>query len=86
MIHFLMNLITGCSHKRTTFPFTQVHNPRHLPPSGDTCSRTYVVCLDCGKEFSYNWREMRIEKQAPIPAKVAPDRLADRLQFAVRAD
>ena len=21
---------------------------------------TYVVCLDCGKEFDYNWKEMRI--------------------------
>jgi|ERR1035438_10066701 hypothetical protein len=22
--------------------------------------RTYVVCLACGQEFDYNWREMRI--------------------------
>jgi hypothetical protein len=21
---------------------------------------TYVVCLDCGKEFDYDWQEMRI--------------------------
>jgi predicted transcriptional regulator len=21
---------------------------------------TYVVCLDCGKEFGYDWREMRV--------------------------
>jgi hypothetical protein len=21
---------------------------------------TYVVCLDCGKEFDYNWKDMRI--------------------------
>jgi hypothetical protein len=21
---------------------------------------TYVACLDCGKEFDYNWKEMRI--------------------------
>jgi hypothetical protein len=23
-------------------------------------SATYIVCLDCGKEFDYNWKEMRI--------------------------
>ena len=27
-------------------------------------SRTYVVCLECGKEFPYNWSEMRIEKSS----------------------
>ena len=21
---------------------------------------TYVVCLDCGKEFAYDWKEMKI--------------------------
>jgi hypothetical protein len=21
---------------------------------------TYVVCLDCGKEFAYDWQEMRV--------------------------
>jgi hypothetical protein len=21
---------------------------------------TYVACLDCGKEFAYNWNEMRV--------------------------
>ena len=27
--------------------------------------RTYVICLDCGKEFAYNWEEMRIEAAEP---------------------
>ena len=26
---------------------------------------TYVVCLDCGKEFAYDWREMKIVEEAP---------------------
>lgn len=21
---------------------------------------TYVVCLDCGKEFAYDWNQMRV--------------------------
>jgi hypothetical protein len=24
---------------------------------------TYVVCLDCGKEFAYDWQEMRIVEE-----------------------
>jgi hypothetical protein len=86
MIHFLMNLLTACSHKRTTFPLTQIYDARRLPASGGTRSRTYVVCLDCGKEFAYNWREMRIEKQAPRQAKVVPERIAEPLQMATRVD
>ena len=85
MIDFLMNLLAGCSHKRTTFPLTQIADARCLPPSAETGSRTYVVCLDCGKEFSYNWREMRIQKQA-LQTVVPADRIADRLQLAVRVD
>lgn len=26
----------------------------------------YVVCLDCGKQFVYDWKEMRIGKPVPI--------------------
>jgi hypothetical protein len=25
-----------------------------------------VICLDCGKEFSYNWEEMRIVAAEPL--------------------
>jgi hypothetical protein len=24
---------------------------------------TYVVCLDCGKEFDYDWKSMRVGNQ-----------------------
>jgi len=30
---------------------------------------TYVVCLDCGKEFDYDWQEMRIGQ--PVSSRVA---------------
>ncbi|MGZ4827853.1 MAG: hypothetical protein ACXVY9_10845 [Terriglobales bacterium] len=26
---------------------------------------TYVVCLDCGKEFAYDWQEMRFVSSRP---------------------
>ncbi|HEY6273818.1 MAG TPA: hypothetical protein VIX19_17705 [Terriglobales bacterium] len=28
--------------------------------SGNAQRGTYVVCLDCGKEFAYDWQKMRI--------------------------
>jgi hypothetical protein len=30
------------------------------------CARrgTYVVCLDCGQEFDYNWKDMKIDDAA----------------------
>ena len=61
MTKFLLSLFPGCAHRRTTFPLTPVRRTRPLFASTPTDSRTYVVCLDCGKEFTYNWREMRIE-------------------------
>jgi hypothetical protein len=58
MINFLLDLLLGCSHRRTTFPLTR-----------GSSAHTYVACLECGKEFPYNWIEMRIEKSpAPRPA------------------
>jgi hypothetical protein len=28
----------------------------------------YVVCLDCGKQFAYDWQDMRIVKASDQPA------------------
>ena len=51
MLQRILNAMFGCAHKRTTFPQT---------PRGDvTLMRTRVVCLDCGKEFRYDWASMR---------------------------
>jgi hypothetical protein len=62
MIHlfnmFLMFL--GCSHRRTTFPQTTCSDAWESSATRPR-KRTYVVCLDCGKEFPYDWSAMRIE-------------------------
>jgi predicted transcriptional regulator len=61
MIATLLGSIFGCSHSRTTFPLT----PSRRTQLSSEASRqgTYVVCLDCGKEFDYNWKEMRVGPQ-----------------------
>ena len=56
MIDTLLNLMFRCSHRRLTRPVTPVSKAG--VPHGDT----YVVCLDCGKQFSYDLEEMRIGK------------------------
>lgn len=55
----LWTLLLGCSHRRTTFPLTprSVGKPTRFRRKGGT---TYVVCLDCGAEFEYDWKSMRI--------------------------
>jgi hypothetical protein len=57
MMNSLFNTIFGCAHDRTTFPLTPL---RHSDSSEKYLHTTYVVCLDCGKEFEYSWKEMRM--------------------------
>ena len=55
MINALLRLtMLGCQHRKTTFPIT----------SGRCLDRTYVVCLDCGMEFEYDWKAMK--RGAPV--------------------
>ncbi len=60
MARFL-DLLFGCSHKNYTFPITVRAGRRN---NTATAARTYVVCLDCGKEFSYDWKEMKVVQRA----------------------
>jgi hypothetical protein len=50
----LYDSVFGCRHRRMTRPMTPVTRPG--VPSGET----YVVCLDCGKQFAYDWDHMRL--------------------------
>lgn len=68
MIQSLMNTLFGCAHRRTTFPLTPARKSSINPaPSATNKNGTYVVCLDCGKEFAYNWGEMRVGRQVTAP-------------------
>ena len=66
MFQSFLNTFFGCSHQRTTFPLTPARKSIAFPAAA--AARTYVVCLDCGKEFAYNWADMRIGE--PVPARV----------------
>ena len=47
-----------CAHKHTSFPITL----RLRRDGTGMAARTYVVCLDCGREFPYSWEEMKMLK------------------------
>ncbi len=65
MLQSILNSLLGCSHRRTTFPQTPGRKNAGFQAPGALRSGTYVVCLDCGKEFAYNWDEMRVGQQVP---------------------
>lgn len=48
----------GCWHKHLTFPLTARRGTSR--PIAARHTGTYVVCLDCGKEFAYDWKQMRV--------------------------
>ena len=54
----IVDMLFGCWHKRTSFPVTVRSGRRRSDAACQT--GTYVVCLDCGKEFAYDWQSMRI--------------------------
>lgn len=62
MLDAVLNSLFGCGHRRTSFPLTPSRRNSLAGSnfSGQKRNGTYVVCLDCGKEFDYNWKEMRI--------------------------
>lgn len=64
MVEKLLQMLSiTCNHKKTSQPFTAatVATGTHddWDPVGIGPSH-YVVCLECGKKFAYDWQKMRI--------------------------
>lgn len=72
MLPFVVNLLFGCSHHRTTFPLTPTRKSAGQTLPGAARFGTYVTCLDCGKELAYNWEEMRVGDPV-LARKPAPE-------------
>lgn len=74
MVEKILQLLSvSCSHRKISQPFTasssqapaSVTSGRSLGSSAmwesvTAPARHYVVCLDCGKKFTYDWDRMRI--------------------------
>jgi hypothetical protein len=55
----LFDLLFACKHRRTTFPVTPVKR-KTAGTQSEMPAETYVVCLECGKQFAYDWETMRL--------------------------
>jgi hypothetical protein len=66
----VFDMLFGCRHKKYSFPITT------KKASNRSCAAsvtgTYVVCLDCGREFPYDWNQMKVLSHASEHAESAP--------------
>jgi hypothetical protein len=63
----LLDVLFGCSHKNFSFPITK--RPGQRLSAAASVTGTYVACLGCGKEFPYDWREMKVIEGNPNKVK-----------------
>jgi hypothetical protein len=63
MMFNLFDMLFGCTHANYSFPITAKGAHRNIAAAGPT--GTYVVCLDCGKEFAYDWEAMKVMRSIP---------------------
>jgi len=71
MTSSLMDILFGCRHKSLSFPMTS--RPGSRRSAAASVTGTYVVCLDCGREFPYDWQEMKIIETEPLPEGLVHD-------------
>ena len=77
MIVQLFEAFFGCKHSHYSFPITV--RPGSHRNSAALLTGTYVACLDCGREFPYDWHEMKLitslaqerNRLPPLAAKAA---------------
>ncbi len=61
----LQLLRLSCPHKNLSHPFATAgavqHNRRRDWDSAPVANNGhYIVCLDCGRKFNYDWQKMKI--------------------------
>jgi hypothetical protein len=76
MISKLIDILFGCWHSHTSFPISAKKGARRCGAAAAT--GTYVVCLDCGKEFAYDWSEMKVVGPAERERPTAVPSLAPK--------
>lgn len=68
MLSRFLDSLFGCSHNHYGFPITVKKERRS---AAALVTGTYVVCLDCGKEMPYDWKQMKIVHAGSERAAVA---------------
>ena len=85
MTDSVFNLLFGCSHRRTTFPMTPVRKKSRMIGQEEPPAETYVVCLDCGKQFVYDWENMRLGRAVEIADGSTRDTNEERVPFRTKS-
>lgn len=60
-----LDVLFGCPHRKLSFPITV--RGRHRAKAASMAG-TYVVCLDCGHEFAYDWDDMKGIRKPSVSA------------------
>lgn len=72
MVKGILRFVVGCAHERTTFPLTP--SSRKVTSGRITAiAGAYVACLDCGKEFAYDWARMRVGEPVRRRREATPE-------------
>ena len=58
----LVDKFSVCSHRRTTLPMASASD-NSTRAQQVASGEMWVVCLDCGRRFPYDWKTMRIDKK-----------------------
>lgn len=64
MLASVVDMLFGCWHRNCSFPITAKKGSKNRPHAA-CVTGTYVVCLDCGKEFPYDWNKMKVLSPEP---------------------
>lgn len=56
--------LPGCRHSRWSFPMVTGENAADHAPA---TALPHVTCLECGREFWYDWKRMRRLAARPVP-------------------
>lgn len=79
----LADWLYGCGHRQTTFPITLRARMR-MEGEQSAPSDTYIVCLECGRHFAYDWTTMHIAKRIAWAAPPALPRVVGAASRGLR--
>jgi hypothetical protein len=64
----VLDMLFGCWHAKTSFPITSRKGAQGISAAARVTG-TYVVCLNCGREFPYDWERMKVLAPAAEPRR-----------------
>jgi hypothetical protein len=70
VLSWMIQLFSGCHHRELSRVFT-------------IQSRTYQVCLDCGRKIDYSWELMRSLEPRPAANRLALRESRSRVQDSI---